>query len=154
MTNSRAGLEPLAENLLRWSLVLVFLLFGTAKFAAYEAHGVAGIAGTYWLFGWMYPLIGERGASAVIGTIELATAALLAIGARSLLASLAGAAMGVCTFLVTLSFTLGAPKVFEEGYGFPFLGSTGQFLAKDAVLLAACGVLLLTARARLAARQG
>ncbi|GGA62561.1 hypothetical protein GCM10011395_35930 [Sphingomonas psychrolutea] len=154
MTNARAGLDPLAENLLRWTLVLVFLLFGTAKFAAYEAHGVAGIASNYWLFGWMYPLIGERGASAVIGTIELATGALLAIGARSLLASVAGAAMGCCTYLLTLSFTLEAPKLFEEGYGFPFLGSTGQFLIKDAVLLAACATLLLSTRARLAAVRG
>ncbi len=150
MNQVRAVLPPLSEHVLRWSLVLVFLLFGTAKFAAYEAQGVAGIASEYWLFGWMYPLIGERGASAVIGTIELATCGLLALGARFLLATLIGAAMGICTFLVTLSFTLGAPKLFEEGYGFPFLGSTGQFLTKDAVLLAACVVLFLDARTRLA----
>jgi uncharacterized membrane protein YkgB len=155
MTIMRAGLGPLAESLLRWSLVLIFILFGTAKFAAYEAHGVAGIARDYWLFGWMYPLVGEQGASAVIGTIELATGTLLAIGSRSLLASVAGAAMGCCTFLVTLSFTLGAPALFEEGYGFPFLGSTGQFLIKDAVLLAACATLLLDATTRRAAvRRG
>ncbi len=140
--------ERLGEEALRWSLVVIFLLFGTAKFAAYEAAGVAGIARDYWLFGWLYPLGGERFASGVIGTLELTTGLLLALGSRFALASLAGAAMGICTFLVTLSFLLIAPTTFEEGYGFPFLGSSGQFLLKDLVLLAACFSLALTAVAR------
>ena len=137
--------DRLGEEALRWSLVVIFLLFGTAKFAAYEAEGVAGIARDYWLFGWLYPLGGERFASGVIGVLELSTGLLLALGSRFTLASLAGAAMGVCTFLVTLSFMIGAPTAFEPGYGFPFLGSSGQFLMKDLVLLAACFSLLLFA---------
>jgi uncharacterized membrane protein YkgB len=143
--------ERLGEEALRWSLVVIFLLFGVAKFAAYEAEGVAGIARDYWLFAWLYPLGGERFASGVIGTLELSTGFLLALGSRFTLASLAGAAMGVCTFLVTLSFMIGNPSAFEAGYGFPFLGSSGQFLMKDLVLLAACFSLALTARKRLAA---
>lgn len=123
---------------LRWSIVLIFALFGTAKFAAYEAEGVAKIASHYPLFSWMYPLWGERGASNVIGTIELLTGAIIAIGAMSPRASFVGGAMGVFTFCVTLSFSLGAPAFWQSGYGAPFLGSTGQFLMKDAVLLAAC----------------
>lgn len=138
----RLSSERLGEHALRFGLVLIFLLFGTAKFAAYEAHGVARLASGYPLFGWMYPLIGERGASGVIGAVELAAGGLIAAGAWSRRAGLIGAALGVCTFLVTLSFLLGAPKVFEPGYGFPFLGSTGQFLVKDAGLLAGCVALL------------
>ncbi len=128
----------LGEESLRWSLVVIFLFFGVAKFAVYEAEGVAGIAEHYWLFAWLYPLGGPLFASGVIGTLELTTALMLALGSRFRLASLLGGAMGVATFLVTLSFMIGAPKLFEEGYGFPFLGSTGQFLLKDLVLLAAC----------------
>ena len=141
--------QRLGEEALRWSLVVIFLFFGTAKFAAYEAAGVAGIARDYWLFFWLYPLGGEQFASNVIGTLELMTGLLLALGSRFTLASLVGAAMGVCTFLVTLSFLLIAPTTFEAGYGFPFLGSSGQFLLKDLVLLAACFSLALAAVGRL-----
>ena len=141
--------ERLGEEALRWSMVVIFLFFGTAKFAAYEAAGVAGIARDYWLFFWLYPLGGEQFASNVIGTIELTTGLMLAIGSRFTLASLIGGVMGVCTFLVTLSFMITAPATFEEGYGFPFLGSSGQFLLKDLVLLAACVNLALAAARRL-----
>jgi reactive chlorine resistance protein C len=123
---------------LRWSLVLIFALFGTAKFAAYEAQGVAMLAERHPLFSWMYPLLGERGASDVIGSVELATGALIALGAWSTRAGVAGGIMGVITFCTTLSFSLSAPAFWQSGYGAPFLGSTGQFLIKDAVLLAAC----------------
>ncbi|HET9398828.1 MAG TPA: DUF417 family protein [Sphingomicrobium sp.] len=141
--------QRLGEEALRWSLVVIFAFFGIAKFAAYEAEGVAGIAQDYWLFFWLYPLGGVQFASNVIGTLELTTGLLLALGSRFTLASLAGAAMGVCTFLVTLSFMLIAPTTFEAGYGFPFLGSSGQFLLKDLVLLAACFNLALAAIGRL-----
>jgi len=123
---------------LRWAIVLIFALFGTAKFAAYEAEGVAGIASHYPLFAWMYPIWGVRGASNAIGSVELLTGLIIALGARFPTASLIGGLMGMFTFFVTLSFTLGAPTLWEPGYGFPFIGSSGQFLLKDAVLLAAC----------------
>jgi uncharacterized membrane protein YkgB len=129
---------------LRGSLVFVFAFFGVAKFAAYEAAGVAGIAMHYPLFAWMYPLIGVQGTSNVIGTVELTTGALIALGAWSHRAGLVGGLMGVTTFLVTLSFSFGVP-LWEEGYGFPFMGPTAQFLFKDAVLLAGCLVLTLHA---------
>jgi len=138
-----AGRDALAINVLRWTMVLIFLWFGGMKFAAYEAEGVAVIAQNYWAFGWLYPLVGVAGASAVIGTIEIATGLLLAVGHRVALASLIGGAMGVVTFVITLSFMLSAPMVWQEGYGFPALGGTGQFLIKDIVLLATC---LLLAR--------
>jgi uncharacterized membrane protein YkgB len=152
MTN--VNTERLGEEALRWTLVVIFLLFGIAKFTAYEAEGVAGVAEHYWLFGWLYPLGGVRFASNVIGTIELSTCAMLALGTRFTLASLIGGLMGVCTFLVTLSFLLIAPTAFEEGYGFPFLGSSGQFLTKDLVLLAACFSVALAAFRRLKLAQG
>ena len=123
---------------LRWTIVLIFALFGTAKFAEYEATGGAMIAGKHPLFSWMYSLWGERGASNAIGTIELITGALIALGTLSARASFVGGAMGVATFCITLTFSFGAPAFWEAGYGAPLLGSTGQFLIKDAVLLAAC----------------
>lgn len=138
-----AGRDALAIDVLRWTVVLIFLWFGGMKFAAYEAEGVAVIAQSYWAFGWLYPLVGVAGASMVIGIIEISTGLLIAAGQRLAIASLVGGAMGVITFLITLSFMLTAPMVWQDGYGFPALGGTGQFLIKDIVLLAAC---LLLAR--------
>lgn len=145
--------QLLAMAALRWSLVFVFAFFGVAKFAAYEAEGVARTAMHYPLFAWMYPLIGVQGTSNVIGTIELLAGALIALGAWSHRAGLLGSLMGICTFLITLSFSFGA-SLWEEGYGFPFMGPTAQFLFKDAVLLAACLALALHAGHALRARAG
>jgi len=134
---------------LRFGVALILLWFGYMKFLPYEAEGVQGIAEHYWLFGWLYPLVGVGGASAVIGVLEVTAGLLIAIGGRLPWAGLVGALMGVATFLVTLSFFFTAPGVWEDGYGFPALGSTGQFLAKDVGLLAICVYLLLDARERL-----
>ncbi|WP_428629328.1 DUF417 family protein [Sphingopyxis sp.] len=144
--------QALGFAALRWSMVFIFAMFGIAKFATYEAEGVAQIGMNYPLFAWMYPLIGVQGTSNVIGSIELATGALIAIGAWSHRAGLVGGLMGVFTFLVTLSFSLGAP-LWEEEYGFPFMGSFAQFLFKDAVLLAACLTLALHAAHMLRTRS-
>ena len=146
--DGRSGM--LGVEALRWSLVVIFVFFGIAKFTAYEAEGVAHLAEHYWLFAWLYPLGGPRFASGVIGVIELSTAMLFVLGARFTWALLIAAAMGVCTFLVTLSFMIVAPDAWQQGYGFPFMGSSGQFLMKDVVLLAACFNLLQVARSRLA----
>ncbi len=129
---------------MRAAIVFIFLMFGTAKFALYEAEGVARTAEHYWLFAWMYPLWGVQGASNAIGTLELMTGALIALGAVSARAGLLGGLMGMTTFMVTLSFSFGA-DLWEEGYGFPYMGGTAQFLFKDAGLLALCLALTLDA---------
>ena len=133
---------------LRLGIVLIFLVFGYMKFLPYEAEGVAGIARDYWLFSWLYPLVGVAGASAVIGVLEVTAGVLIALGGRFPRLGLLGALMGVATFVVPLSFALGVPIV-EPGDAFPALGSTGQFLAKDIGLLGICVFLALDARKRL-----
>ena len=138
-----------ARAFLRTGIVLILLWFGYMKFLPYEAEGVKGIAETYWLFGWMYPLLGVQGASIVIGVLEISAGLLIALGGRFPFAGLVGALMGVATFLVTLSFFFTAPGIVADGYAFPALGSTGQFLAKDIGLLAICLYLLFDAQNRL-----
>jgi uncharacterized membrane protein YkgB len=138
-----------ARAFLRAGIVLILLWFGYMKFLPYEAEGVKGIAETYWLFGWMYPLLGVQGASIVIGVLEISAGLLIALGGRFPFAGLVGALMGVATFLVTLSFFFTAPGIVADGYAFPALGSTGQFLAKDIGLLAICLYLLFDAQNRL-----
>lgn len=149
---NRLSASRIDVHLMRIAIVFIFLMFGTAKFALYEAEGVARTAEHYWLFAWMYPLWGVQGASNAIGTIELATGGLIALGAVSPRAGLIGGLMGMATFLVTLSFSFGA-DLWQEGFGFPFMGSSAQFLFKDTGLFALCLALTLDAVLRLAPRQ-
>lgn len=137
---SRASLA-----LLRWSLVIVFLWFGGMKFTSYEANGIAPLIVHSPIMGWLHSLFGVQGASDVIGIIELSTAAALVAGAFLPWASALGAGMSCLTFVITLTFLLSTPGVAEPtAGGFPAISApTGQFLLKDAVLLAASGCLLL-----------
>lgn len=103
--------------LLRWALVIVFLWFGGMKFTAYEALGNAPLIDHSPIMSWLNVLFGVRGASGVIGVIELSTAVVLAIGAFSPVASALGAAMSSTTFIITLSFFLSTPGVAEPAAG-------------------------------------
>ncbi len=52
--------------------------------------------------------------------------------------SAVGSLGAMLTFIITLSFVLSTPGVWEPGYGFPFpSGNPGQFLLKDLILLGA-----------------
>lgn len=134
---------------LQWSLFLVFLWFGAMKFTNYEAEGIAPFIAHSPVMSWLHAVFGVRGASGVIGAIELATAAALATGAFNRLALVLGAAMSCATYAITLTFFLSTPGVAEPtAGGFPAISAPiGQFLLKDVVLLAASSVLLRTALA-------
>ncbi|BAO90809.1 YkgB family protein [Caballeronia cordobensis] len=131
--------------LLRWALVIVFLWFGGMKFTAYEANGIAPFVIHSPIMSWLHTLFGVRGASYVIGVLELSTAAALIVGAFRPLFSALGAAMSAATYLITLTFFLSTPGVAEAtAGGFPAISAMpGQFLLKDVVLLAASLSLLL-----------
>ena len=128
--------------LLRWALVLVFLWLGAMKFTMYEADGIAPFIGHSPLMSWL-GMFGTQGQSYFIGVIELSTAAALAIGAFRPVFSALGALMSVATYLITLTFFVTTPGVAEASAGgFPAISAApGQFLLKDAVLLAASLVL-------------
>ena len=128
--------------LLGWALVLVFLWFGAMKFTMYEADGIAPFIGHSPLMSWL-GMFGTQGQSYFIGVIELSTAAALAIGAFRPVFSALGALMSVATYLITLTFFVTTPGVAEASAGgFPAISAApGQFLLKDAVLLAASLVL-------------
>ena len=130
--------------LLRWALVVVFLWFGGMKFTAYEANGIAPFIAHSPFMSWLHTVFGVRGASEVIGVLELSTAAALIIGAFKPFFSALGAAMSAMTYLITLTFFLSTPGVAEPtAGGFPAISAApGQFLLKDLVLLAASLCLL------------
>lgn len=133
--------------LLRWSLVVVFVWFGAMKFTGYEAEGIAPFIANSPFMAWLHGAFGVRGASAVIGALELAAAAALAAGSFSRIAAVLGAAMSSATYAITLTFMLSTPGVAEPtAGGFPAISAPiGQFLLKDLVLLAASLVLLRSA---------
>ena len=150
--------ERSATQLLRLSMVVIFLWFGLQKFTAYEAEGIAPFIINSPLTSWLN-VLGTQGASMVVGVSELAFGLLLAAGLRwpgSLAATLG--ALGSCvTFLTTLSFMATTPGVWAPS-GPPLLSGTfGVFLIKDIVLLATSLVLLaqgLAHRRAAAAVQG
>lgn len=130
--------------LLRWALVLIFLWFGGMKFTIYEAEGIAPFIGHSPLMSWL-GMFGTQGQSYFVGVIELSTAAALTLGAFRPIFSALGALMSAATYLTTLTFFVTTPGVAEASAGgFPAISAApGQFLLKDAVLLAASLVLLL-----------
>ncbi|MBX9908396.1 MAG: YkgB family protein [Beijerinckiaceae bacterium] len=145
----RSGAASKELALLRWALVVEFLWFGGMKFTGYEAAGIAPFIANSPLVSWTHTLLGVQGASYLFGVLELATAAALIAGSFNPIASALGAAMSACTFLVTLTFFLTTPGVAEPtAGGFPAISAApGQFLLKDAVLLAA-SICLLSASMR------
>ena len=138
-----ASLGRSAGHLLRLSMVVTFIWFGLQKFTAYEAEGIAPLISNSPLTSWLN-VLGTQGASIAIGIPELAFGLLLAAGFRwpGSLAAIIGALGSCVTFLTTLSFMVTTPGVWAPS-GPPLLsGTTGVFLIKDIVLLAASLVLL------------
>ena len=99
--------------MLRWALVVIFLWFGCMKFTSYEAMGIAPLMKNSTIMSWIPAVFGVQGGSYFIGTVELATAAALIIGAFNKTASALGAAMSCLTYAVTLTFFLSTPGVAE-----------------------------------------
>lgn len=115
-------------------VVLPLLLIGGMKFTTYEINALKPlIEGTPWL-AWLYPVLGEAGASYLIGVVEIGAALLLLASPWSWRAGVAGGGLGAITFLVTCSIMLALP-IWEPSLGAPALGPLGQFLVKDIALL-------------------
>ena len=136
-TRVQSRLEATGIVVSRYGLVVVLLLIGVLKFTPEEAAGIQPLVAHSPLMSWMYGLLSVQGASNVIGAIEIATAALLALRAFSPKASFVGSCAAVVTFLLTVSFLFSTPGAAHFKHGFPVLGDAGQFLIKDLVLLGA-----------------
>lgn len=130
---SRFGLHAL-----RFSTVTVLGWIGAMKYTAYEAGAIKGLVETSPLVSWLYNVLSVQATSNLIGTVEIATAALLLLGLKFPKLALLGALSASVTFLVTFSFLFTAPGWEASLGGFPALSVVpGQFLLKDIVLLAA-----------------
>ncbi len=131
-------LEVYGATVLRYGLVLVLLWVGALKFTAYEAEGVHMFASNSPLLSWAYQLFSVRTFSILLGLVEISLAILIATRPFQPKLSAIGSMGVIVMALITLSFLLSTPGVWQPGYGFPALSPMpGQFLAKDLLLLGA-----------------
>ncbi len=130
--------ENIGGAVLRYGLVVILLWVGALKFTVYEAEGIQGLVANSPLMSWMLGIMSLQAVSMVIGTIEIILGLLIVMRPFAPKASAIGSIGAIIMFLITLSFALTTPGVWQAGYGFPFPSPMpGQFLAKDLILLGA-----------------
>ncbi|WP_152047097.1 DUF417 family protein [Aureimonas psammosilenae] len=116
-------------------VVLPLFLIGLLKFTQFELEALRPlITATPWL-SWLYSVFGETGTTALLGVVEIVTAALLVLSIRSPRAGIIGGALAALTFATTVSIMLAVPIWEDVIGGFPWINATGQFLLKDIALL-------------------
>jgi uncharacterized membrane protein YkgB len=131
-------LRAIGERLTETGLVVVLLWIGAMKFTAYEASSIEPLVAASPLLRWVYEVWSVQGFSNVLGAVEIAIGASIALRAVSPRAAVLGSASAVAMFVTTLSFLLSTPGWEPSLGGFPGLAVLpGQFLLKDVVLLGA-----------------
>ena len=138
----RPRLRRAALHVTLAGLVLVLGWIGAMKFTAVEAQGIEPLLRSSPLLSWMLAVFSVQGASNFIGVAELVTVVLLSAWWLRPALYPWGAALGLLTFVTSLSFLITLPG-WQADLGFPALSATGQFLIKDLVLLAGILILLL-----------
>lgn len=126
-------------------LLLVMIWIGGMKFTEVEALGIRRLLVGSPFMGWMLEVFGVRGASNVIGVVELLGAAGLLFWRRHQGLFLFGALINIGTFSMTQTFLVTLPAWHPE-LGFPAVGSSGLFILKDLGLLAATLLLIRHSR--------
>ncbi len=136
--NKVSSLERYGEGLIRYTLVAVLLWVGMLKFTAYEAEGIKPLVENSPILSWVYGVMSVQTFSMVLGTIEILLGILIATRPFSPKASALGSFGAIIIFLVTITFLLSTPGVWQPEYGFPCLSPMpGQFIAKDVLFLSA-----------------
>lgn len=132
-TSRTTGIAPLVA---RYGLVVVLAWFGAMKFTSYESHGISHWVANSPFLGWVYNMMSIDAFGRLNGSVELITAALLAVKPWFPKASVVGGALASLFFVTTLSFMITTPGVGEASAGgFPILSADGEFLMKDIALI-------------------
>jgi|SRR6478752_7213186 len=134
---TRDGLiARLGSALARYGLAIVIGWIGLLKFTSFEAHGIQPLVANSPFMSWVYEVFSITTFSSLLGVVEVATAALLAVKPWAPRVSAVGSVMAIGLFAATISFLFTTPGVGESAAGgFPVLSMTGQFLIKDVALL-------------------
>ena len=131
------SIEDVGKAIVCWGLVVVLVWIGGMKFTAYEAMGIQPLVAHSPFISWMYNFLSIRSFSAMLGCIEILTAALISLRFVSPKASAVGSLLAIGLFATTLSMLFTTPG-WEPTLGFPALSAMpGQFLLKDIVLFGA-----------------
>lgn len=131
-------LETIGAAVIRYGLVIILVWVGALKFTAYEAEAIQPLVANSPLMSWAYHVMSVRGFAMVLGVVEISLGVMIATRRVAPRVSAMGSVGAIAMFLITLSFTLSTPGVWQPGYGFPFPSPMpGQFLAKDILLLGA-----------------
>ena len=130
-------LATVGRYLVRYALVIVIAWIGALKYTGYEAAAIHPLIANSPIFSWLDSILSVRTFGAVLGSLEIVAALLIAIRPLAPRISAIGSAMGILLFLSTLSFLFTTPGVTAAS-GFPVLSvMPGQFLLKDLVLVSA-----------------
>ena len=155
---SRTGLltGDIDYQLIRASMVLIFLAFGYQKWFAYEAQVLIPYISHGPLIFWLYPVFGIQGASWFLGVSEWLIGTLLFLGFWDKRLGILGALGSTATFIMTVTIIPFMPNGWDPVAGFPAMAGNVPFLIKDVVLLAASIYLLKqdVTRVALSARHG
>lgn len=126
----------IAPLVARYGLVIVLAWFGAMKFTYYESHGISHWVANSPLLSWFYNIMSIDAFGRLNGSIELITAALLAVKPWFPKASVVGGIFASLFFVTTLSFMITTPGTGEASAGgFPVLSADGEFLMKDIALI-------------------
>jgi uncharacterized membrane protein YkgB len=123
-------------DLIRASMVLVFLAFGYQKWFEYEAEVIKPFISNSPLVFWLIPVFGVRGASWFLGVSEWTFGALLFFGFWNKRLGILGATGPIITYASTVSVIPFMPDAWAAPAGFPAMTINTAFLIKDVVLLA------------------
>jgi reactive chlorine resistance protein C len=125
----------LGENISRFGLVAILLMFGLYKFTATEAEAIKPMIDNSFLFNWMNSLFDIRVISKIIGVVEIIAA--IGIGSRFYNPHIAfyGSILGSCIFFITLTFLFTTPGLIAKS---EWLWLPDGFIIKDLVLLGFC----------------
>lgn len=131
-------LQTWGALLIRYSLVLVIGWIGAMKFTAYEANAIKPFVANSPFMSWVYHLFSPQAVSNSLGAVEIAVAVMIAAWPLSPKVSAVGSALATAMFFTSVTFLFSTPGWEPSLGGFPALSVVpGQFLVKDAVLLAA-----------------
>jgi reactive chlorine resistance protein C len=126
-----------ARQFVRYALVVVIAWIGALKYSSYEATAIHPLIANSPIMSWLYSIFSVRTFAALLGSLEIVAALLIALRFVLPRLSALGSAMAILLFLGTLSFLFTTPGVTAAG-GFPVLSVLpGQFLLKDLVLIGA-----------------
>jgi uncharacterized membrane protein YkgB len=127
-----AKIEDVGTGVLRYGIVFLLVVIGSAKYFAFEAEAIKPLVEHSPFLSWMLGAFGVQGTSSIIGTLEIATGLAIASRPFAPTVSAIGSAAGVVTFLTTLSFLFSTPGALSPKH------PANGFLMKDVVLLGAC----------------